>query len=156
MFTLPLLSGLGFGDSIFFLRSQFFHLFSSIIDLVPPQIMPFFLGDEPTNTGDSVGIQCMANKGDLPIDIRWVLNSSPIVSGENGITVVKLNQRTSSLNINSVEGTHRGTFKCIVSNQAGTAEHSAELQVNGSFRFNINAMNAKGELSLFFLHSTTI
>lgn len=93
--------------------------------------MPFFLGDEPTNTGDSVGIQCMANKGDLPIDIRWVLNSSPIVSGENGVTIVKLNQRTSSLNINSVEGIHRGIFKCIATNQAGTAEHSAELRVNG-------------------------
>lgn len=132
VFILPLLSGLGFGSS-YFLRSHFFHLYSSTIDLVPPQIMPFVLGDEPTNTGDSVGIQCMANKGDLPIDIRWVLNSSPIVSGENGITVLKLNQRTSSLNINSVEGTHRGIFKCIVSNQAGSAEYSAELQVNGLF-----------------------
>lgn len=95
--------------------------------------MPFVLGDEPTNNGDSVGIQCMANKGDTPVDIRWVLNQSPIVSGENGITIVKLNQRTSSLNINSVEGIHRGIFKCIATNQAGTAEHSAELRVNGLF-----------------------
>lgn len=93
--------------------------------------MPFVLGDEPTNTGDSVGIQCMANKGDLPIDIRFVLNSSPIVSGENGITIIKLNQRTSSLNINSVEAVHQGIFKCVVTNEAGTAEHSAELKVNG-------------------------
>lgn len=105
--------------------------------IVPPQIMPFVLGDEPTNTGDSVGIQCMANKGDIPIDIRWVLNSSPIVSGENGITIVKLNQRTSSLNINSVEGIHRGVFKCIATNQAGTADHAAELRVNGLFNFRI-------------------
>lgn len=93
--------------------------------------MPFFLGDEPTNTGDSVGIQCMCNKGDLPLEIRFVLNSSPIVSGENGITIVKLNQRTSSLNINSVEGIHRGIFKCVATNAAGSAEHSAELHVNG-------------------------
>lgn len=92
--------------------------------------MPFVLGDEPTNTGDSVGIQCMAN-GDLPVDIRFVLNSSPIVSGENGITIIKLNQRTSSLSINSVEGMHRGLFKCIATNAAGSAEHSAELKVNG-------------------------
>lgn len=93
--------------------------------------MPFAFGDEPTNTGDSIGIQCMANKGDLPIEIRWVLNTSPLVSGENGITIVKLNQRTSSLNINSVEGMHRGMFKCLASNKAGTAEYSAELQVIG-------------------------
>lgn len=93
--------------------------------------MPFVLGDEPINTGESVGIQCMSNKGDLPIEIRFVLNSSPIVTGENGITIVKLNQRTSSLNINSVEGMHRGLLKCIATNAAGSAEHSAELKVNG-------------------------
>lgn len=93
--------------------------------------MPFAFGDEPINTGDSIGIQCMANKGDLPIEIRWVLNTSPLVSGENGITIVKLNQRTSTLNINSVEGMHRGTFKCLASNKAGIAEYSDELQVNG-------------------------
>lgn len=110
--------------------------------------MPFFLGNEPTNTGDSVGIQCMANKGDLPIDIRWVLGSSPVVSGENGITIVKLNQRTSSLNINSVDGIHRGSFKCIASNLAGTAEHSAELQVNGLFNFHSTNNNRKQSLFL--------
>lgn len=93
--------------------------------------MPFAFGDEPTNTGDTVGIQCVANKGDLPVEIRWVQNASPIVSGENGITILKLNQKTSSLNINSVEGMHRGIFKCIVSNKAGIAEHSSELKVNG-------------------------
>lgn len=94
--------------------------------------MPFDFGDDPINTEESIGVQCMANKGDLPMDIRWVLNSSPVTAGQNGITIMKMNQRTSSLNINSVEGMHRGLFKCLVSNEAGTAEHSAELRVNGS------------------------
>lgn len=89
--------------------------------------MPFVFGDEATNTGETVGIQCIVNKGDLPVEIRWILNSSPIISGENGITILKLNQRTSSLNINNVEGMHRGLFKCLVSNQAGTTEYSTEL-----------------------------
>lgn len=93
--------------------------------------MPFDFGDEPTNTGDTVGVQCLVNKGDLPMEIRWVLNSSPIVSGQNGISIVKLSQRTSTLNINSVEGLHRGIFKCVVSNAAGTVEYSDELNVNG-------------------------
>lgn len=96
--------------------------------------MPFVFGDEATNTGETVGIQCIVNKGDLPVEIRWILNSSPIISGENGITILKLNQRTSSLNINSVEGMHRGLFKCLVSNQAGTTEYSTELNVNGLCR----------------------
>lgn len=101
--------------------------------LVPPQIMPFAFGDEASNTGDSIGIQCMANKGDLPIDIRWILNTSPIVSGENDITIIKLNPRTSSLNINYLDGVHRGSYKCMASNSAGTSEYSAQLFVNGLF-----------------------
>lgn len=95
--------------------------------------MPFDFGEEPINTEESIGVQCMANKGDLPMEIRWVLNSSPVTSGQNGITIMKMNQRTSSLNINNVEGMHRGFFKCLVTNAAGTIEHSAELRVNGSF-----------------------
>lgn len=95
--------------------------------------MPFDFGDEPINTGETVGIQCIVNKGDLPIDIRWILNSSPVQSGQDGITIMKMNQRTSSLNINNADGIHRGLFKCLVSNAAGTVEHSAELRVNGSF-----------------------
>lgn len=98
---------------------------------VAPQIIPFDFGDEPANTGDTVGVQCLVNKGDLPMDIRWVLNTSPIVSGEMGIAITKLNQRTSSISIGSVEAMHRGTLKCIASNRAGVAEHSIELQVNG-------------------------
>lgn len=100
---------------------------------VLPQIMPFAFGDDVYNAGESIGIQCMANKGDLPIDIRWILNASPIVSSESELTIVKLNARTSSLNINSLDAIHRGTYKCIASNKAGTAEYSAELQVNGLF-----------------------
>lgn len=65
------------------------------------------------------------------MDIRWVLNSMPIAAGKMGISVIKLNQRTSSLSIGSVEGIHRGILKCIASNKAGVAEHSVELQVNG-------------------------
>lgn len=93
--------------------------------------MPFVFGDEPSNTDDSIGVQCMANKGDLPIEIRWIINSSPIISGENGITITKLNARTSTLNINSLDGIHRGVYKCIAINAAGTSEYSATLEVNG-------------------------
>lgn len=95
--------------------------------------MPFSFGDETYNNGDSIGIQCMANKGDLPIEIRWTLNLFPINSGKSELTIVTLNARTSSLSINSLDAVHRGTYKCIASNKAGTAEYSAELRVNGLF-----------------------
>lgn len=73
----------------------------------------------------------MINKGDLPIDIRWTINSQPIVSGEQSFTIMKMNSRTSSLNIEFLEGIHRGLFKCIASNKAGTSELSARLDING-------------------------
>lgn len=83
--------------------------------------------------GDTVVVNCIVSKGDLPIDIHWVLNTAPIIAGENGVAIVKLNQRTSTLSISSVEGMHRGAFKCLASNRAGEAEYSVELHVNGLF-----------------------
>lgn len=73
----------------------------------------------------------MINKGDLPIDIRWTLNSEPIVANENSFTMMKMNSRTSSLNIEYLNAQHRGVYKCVASNNAGEAEFSTQLFVNG-------------------------
>lgn len=93
--------------------------------------MSFTFGDEPLNRGESVGLQCLTNKGDLPINFRWTIDGSIIISGENSFTITKLNSRTSSLSIEYVDGIHRGMFKCFAENIAGTAELSARLDVNG-------------------------
>lgn len=85
--------------------------------------------------GEIASANCVVPKGDLPLKIRWSLNSAPIVHGENGFTLVRLNKRTSSLNIDSLTALHRGAYKCIASNEAGTSEYIAELQVNGLFVF---------------------
>lgn len=74
----------------------------------------------------------MISKGDLPLDIKWTLNGQLIVNGENGLTVVRMSPRLSSLSIESINGIHRGIFKCMASNAAGLSEHSTELQVNGA------------------------
>lgn len=99
---------------------------------VPPQILPFSFGDEPVNYGESIGVQCMINKGDLPIDIRWTLNAVPIVTGEHSMTVTKFNSRTNSLSIEYLDGAHRGVYKCVASNAAGEIEFATHLDVNGS------------------------
>ncbi|XP_033234748.1 Down syndrome cell adhesion molecule-like protein Dscam2 isoform X44 [Drosophila pseudoobscura] len=98
--------------------------------MVPPQIQPFDFGVEPANTGEVAGIFCMVPKGDLPMEIRWTLNSAPIITGEHGFSLSRLNPRTSSLSIDALEARHRGLYKCIASNKAGIAEYSAELHVN--------------------------
>lgn len=100
---------------------------------VAPQITPFDFGfgDEPANTGDVAGIQCMVARGDLPIDIFWSLNSVPIVTGQNSFTITRMNVKTSSLNIESLDAKHRGNYSCVARNKAGFAEFHTELQVNG-------------------------
>lgn len=98
---------------------------------VPPQIQTFSFGDEPANTGEMAGAFCMISKGDLPLEIRWTLNSAPVINGEQGFSLSRLNPRTSSLSIVSLEAHHRGTYKCIATNKAGTDEYSAMLEVNG-------------------------
>ena len=89
------------------------------------------MGDEPANFGEMAGALCMVTKGDLPLEIRWTLNSAPIITGEHGFTLSRMNARTSNLNIDSLEAHHRGLYKCIASNKAGIAEYAAELEVNG-------------------------
>lgn len=79
------------------------------------------------------GVQCMAAKGDLPIDIFWTLNGVPIVSGDTqqGFMVMRMNARTSALNIETLDAHHRGLYQCVARNKAGFFEVHAELRVNG-------------------------
>ncbi|KRF98064.1 uncharacterized protein Dwil_GK22019, isoform AA [Drosophila willistoni] len=98
--------------------------------MVAPQISPFLFGDEPLNRGEVASVNCVVPKGDLPLDIYWTINSALIVNGELGFTIVRLNKRTSSLNVDSLEAAHRGTYKCIANNSAGYAEYIANLEVN--------------------------
>lgn len=99
--------------------------------LVPPSIVPFSFAEEPVNTGESAGVQCMIQKGDVPITIKWTLNSRPIINGEEGLAILKLSPKSSVLNIAAVEEQHRGLFKCIAENKAGADYFGAELKVNG-------------------------
>lgn len=75
----------------------------------------------------------MVQKGDVPITIKWTLNSRPIINGEEGITILKLSPKTSVLNIAAVEQDHRGVFKCIAENKAGSSFTTSELKVNGTW-----------------------
>ncbi|XP_045495019.1 Down syndrome cell adhesion molecule-like protein Dscam2 [Colias croceus] len=99
--------------------------------MVPPQILPFEFGDEPANAGDMASISCAVSKGDQPLNISWIFNGQ-IVSRHNdlGIVLTNINKKTSILNIDSVNGSHRGTFSCVATNAAGSVNHSAVLEVN--------------------------
>lgn len=100
---------------------------------VPPQILPFSFGEDSLNPGDSTAVNCMITKGDIQnLNIKWTLNGQPIVNGENGLQVVKMSSRLSSLSIESLSDRHRGIFRCIVSNDAGETNSLSELKINGT------------------------
>ena len=115
----------------YFYTFFYFNDFTFSYPPVPPQVLPFGFGEETADMGDIASAICVVPKGDLPMDIRWSLNSAAIVHGKNGFSIVRYNVRTSSLNIDSLSSFHRGIFKCIATNKAGSSEYVAELQVNG-------------------------
>lgn len=81
-----------------------------------------------------VSLQCAIGGGDLPVNIEWNLNGSPLTS-DLGISANKQGKRINNLLIESVSAKHAGNYTCIARNYAGTAEHSSVLIVNGVWEF---------------------
>lgn len=96
-------------------------------------VIPFTFGDTPAYPGDSNAVQCMVTKGDLPLSIVWSMNGKSLRNGENGITIVQMSARLSSLSIDSIDAHHRGLFACLASNAAGSTNFTTELLINGIY-----------------------
>lgn len=95
-------------------------------------IVPFTFGDVAFNPGDAVQVNCLATKGDAPLDISWTFSSDMMDSNlPKDIITTPLGPRSSVLMINAVTANHQGNYTCIVKNVAGRAEFAATLVVNG-------------------------
>lgn len=97
---------------------------------VAPQILPFDFGEDTVNSGELISVMCSIKEGDLPLKISWMHNNGRL-RPEDGISVVGVNKKISTLSIESVGHEHAGKYTCIAKNSAGTARHSAYLKVNG-------------------------
>lgn len=95
--------------------------------------MPFAFGEEPSNFGDSASVQCSVTSGDLPMNIFWTLNGNEI-QGWMKILTSKLGKKSTSLNIDYVEGSHAGNYTCVASNKAATVNFTSQLIVNGYWK----------------------
>nr|XP_034174412.1 Down syndrome cell adhesion molecule-like protein Dscam2 isoform X31 [Osmia lignaria] len=98
--------------------------------MVAPEIVPFVIGEGPTNWGDTVTATCTVLKGDHPIQIEWALNGEPISRNHYDISIVNTSKRVSVLTIDAVTARHAGEYTCSVSNAAGGTSYSASLAVN--------------------------
>lgn len=103
---------------------------------MPPKIAPFDFGAEASNFADSASVACLVTTGDLPITFKWFFNNRPVKEFA-GITTVKLGNRNSVLNIDSVTGKHAGVYSCQASNEAASINYTSELSVNGTIRTQI-------------------
>lgn len=65
------------------------------------------------------------------MEVTWSFNGRPI-SQVFGVTTNAVNKRLSTLSIDSVQAEHAGYYTCIAKNQAGSANYSAYLFVNGT------------------------
>lgn len=72
----------------------------------------------------------------MPIDFKWYFNGRP-VREYSGITTVKLGNRNSVMNIDSVTGKHAGNYTCSVSNSADSLNFTSELIVKGISNTNL-------------------
>lgn len=97
---------------------------------VPPQILPFDFGDGSINTGDVASLTCSVNKGDLPLNVTWFFNNTPI-NFIDGIVTNLVNKRLSTLSIDSVRAMHSGRYSCKAQNAAGYVTYESDLYVNG-------------------------
>lgn len=77
-----------------------------------------------------VSLQCAIGGGDLPVNIEWMLNGSPLTP-DLEISTNKQGKRINNLLIESVSAKHAGSYTCVARNYAGTTEHSSVLIVNG-------------------------
>lgn len=111
--------------------------FFAIVFPVAPQIAPFSISEEPANWGEQVSAVCSILKGDLPIEIRWSLNSELITRLTHpDITITNTGKKTSLLTIESVTARHAGEYSCVASNLVGSVSRSAILSVNGTEKKN--------------------
>lgn len=93
--------------------------------------MPFEFGEEPMNAQEMALVTCTVSKGDLPLKIEWYVNGNKIKSDENGVSLLNT-KRTSQLSIESVSHQNQGNYTCLVNNEAGSVNHTAQLFVNGT------------------------
>ena len=104
----------------------------ALITVSPEGSMAIDPQNETFNYSESARLDCSANGGPNNI-FTWFLNDTVIESGSNNITIASTSF-TSMLNISSVYAPrHGGTYTCMASNAAGSANISTDVFV--SLRF---------------------
>lgn len=107
--------------------------------------MPFAFDKGPAKSGQDITITCTVSDGDLPLDIKWLLNDRPVESYPS-INSAKFGKRNMVLSIESVTAEHTGNYTCEASNKAGIVSYSTDLQVYGT---RMGLENSRNSFNMF-------
>ncbi|XP_034653924.1 Down syndrome cell adhesion molecule-like protein Dscam2 isoform X37 [Drosophila subobscura] len=95
--------------------------------MVLPKLAPLPV-NSPLYVGDYYQLSCAVVHGDAPFNITWDYNGQP--AGDlPGVTIMMHSRRSSSLNIESVQGGHAGVYTCRGANRAGETTAESHLSV---------------------------
>jgi hypothetical protein len=83
------------------------------------------------NAGEAAQTQCLALKGDTPLNFTWTFHGDE-ATFHSGVVTTGVGQRGSALIIDSVTTHHAGTYTCTARNQVASASYSAVLSVSGT------------------------
>ena len=98
-----------------------------------PEIAPFDFGESTLNAGEAAQTQCLALKGDTPLNFTWTFHGDA-TTFQTGVVTTSVGQRGSALIIDSVTTNHAGIYTCTVRNKAASATYSTQLSVSGTIR----------------------
>jgi Immunoglobulin domain len=100
---------------------------------VPPKIVPFSFGEEPSNFGDSAFVHCSVSSGDSPINLNWYFDGGLVTHADKlrGISTMMMGKKVIALSIDPIKANHAGNYTCAATNQAATTSFSTQLIVNG-------------------------
>lgn len=83
------------------------------------------------NAGEAAQTQCLALKGDTPLNFTWTFHGD-VTDFPTGVVTTSAGQRGSVLIIDSVTTIHTGMYTCTVHNQVASVSYSAVLSVTGT------------------------
>lgn len=119
----------------------FYLLFLFILLKVPPKLAPL-PANSPLYVGDYYQISCTVLHGDAPFNITWQYNGQP-ASELPGVSILMHSPRSSSLNIDSVQGEHAGSYTCMGANRAGYTTITTNLSVKGLLTYDLGLVVAQ-------------
>lgn len=94
---------------------------------VPPEITPFAF--PKLAEGARVQVACTVHQGDLPLNLTWLKNWSPLPSH---IRITPFDTYSSIVTMNSVKRGDSGNYTCVASNSARVTTHTAHLTISGN------------------------